>query len=171
MSFLGIVFRSLRQHLLSTVLSIFSVLMGTVLIVTVYNLRVQTEKEFKQTGIGVDAVIAPKGSPLQIVLSSIYNLEDMPGTIKWSYLKELENSGAVEMVIPFIKGHSYGGFHVNAIDEKFFTDFEYRPGRKFSFSKQEGGAGRVFKGAFEAVAGSEAARVIGLKVGDKFNAN
>jgi putative ABC transport system permease protein len=159
----------MRQYLMSTLLAAFSIAVGTALLITVYNLRVQTEENFKQTGLGIDAVLAPKGSELQMVLASIYNLEDMPGTVKWSYVSKFENNGAVDLVIPFIKGHSYGGVHVNAIDDRFFTKFEYVSGKKFSFAVPEGGAGRMFEKKFEAVAGSEAARLIGLKVGSKFN--
>jgi putative ABC transport system permease protein len=64
----------------------------------------------------VDAILAPKGSPLQIVLNAIYHREDMPGKIKWTYFKEAQKARIISQAIPFVVGHSYGGVRVNAID-------------------------------------------------------
>jgi putative ABC transport system permease protein len=93
----------------------------------------------------------------------------MPGKIKWSYFKEVEKHPLVVQAIPFAVGHSYGGFRVNAIDPRFLTEFEYLPGKRFSFSEQEGGQGRAFNAPTEAVAGWAAAKSLGLKVGDEFS--
>lgn len=169
MSFLRIVLRSMRQHLMSTALAAFSIAIGTALLVTVYNLRVQTQEEFESVGGGVDAILAPKGSPLQIVLSAIYNLEDMPGEVKWSYVREVAGNDLVTNAVSFVKGHSFGEFHVNAIEKEFFSEFEYEPGRKFSFKPEEGGAGRVFDKPLEGVAGAAAAKALGIRLGDSFN--
>ncbi len=169
MSFWRIVLRSLRQHLMSTLLAAFSIAIGTALLITVYNLRVQTQEKFESTGSGVDAILAPKGSPLQIVLSAIYNLEDMPGAIKWTFVKEVAGSNLITDAVSFVKGHSFGGFHVNAIEPEFFSEFEYRPGHKFSFEASLGGKGRVFEKRLEAVAGAEAAKALGITLGSRFN--
>ncbi len=164
-----IIIRSLRQHLFSSMLALISMALGIALLVAVYSLKEQTHKTFTQTGLGVDAILAPKGSPLQIVLNAIYHLEDMPGKVKWTYFKEVQKDPLVLEAIPFCVGHSYKGFRVNAIDKKFLTDFEYLPGKKFSFATQEGGQGRAFGGLDEAVAGWEAAKSLGMMLGDQFN--
>ncbi len=169
MSFLRIVLKSMRQHLMSTALAALSIAIGTALLVTVYNLRVQTQEKFESVGGGVDAILAPKGSPLQIVLSAIYNLEDMPGEIKWSYVREVAKSDLVTDAVSFVKGHSFGEFHVNAIEKEFFSEFEYGPGKRFSFKPEDGGAGRVFEKPFEGVAGAAAAKALGIRLGDSFN--
>ncbi len=71
--------------------------------------------------------------------------------------------------IPFVTGHSYAGFRVNAIDARFFTEFEYLPGQRFSFAAGDGGRGRAFEQGGEAVAGAECARALGLQLGMSFN--
>jgi putative ABC transport system permease protein len=124
---------------------------------------------FTSVGLGVDAVLAPKGSPLQIVLNALYHLENMPGKIKWTYYKEVEKEKIVAQAIPFVVGHSYGGFRVNAIDKRFLTEFEYLPGKTFSFSEKEGGKGRPFETLTEAVAGWVAAKSLHIRLGDVFN--
>jgi putative ABC transport system permease protein len=135
----------------------------------VVSLREQAHNNFTQVGLGVDAVLGPKGSPLQIVLNAIYNLEEMPGKIPWPYYQQVLKSPIVVEGIPFCTGHSYAGFRVNAIDRRFLTDFEYLPGRKFSFNPADGGQGRAFMEGEEAAAGAAVARELGVKLGETFN--
>ncbi len=164
-----LVVKSLRQHALSSALAVVSIALGVALLVSVASLREQTHRNFTQEGLGVDAILGPKGSPLQIVLNSLYHLEEMPGKVKWTYYKKVLEAPVVESGIPFITGHSYAGFRVNAIDPRFFTEFEYLPGQHFSFNPGRGGQGRMFAGLDEAVAGAEAARELHLQLGQTFN--
>ena len=143
--------------------------MGIALLVAVYSFKEQSQKTFTQVGLGVDAILAPKGSPLQIVLNAIYHLEDMPGKIKWTYYKEVEKERIITQAIPFVVGHSYGGLRVNAIDSRFLTEFEYMPGKTFSFTEADGGKGRPFTKSHEAVAGWAAAKDLNIQLGQTFN--
>ena len=169
MSFWKIVLKSLRHHRFSNGLAAISIAMGIALLVAVYSFKEQSQKTFTEAGLGVDAILGPKGSPLQIVLNAVYHLEDMPGKIKWSYFKEVKKQRIVTQAIPFVVGHSYGGVRVNAIDPRFLSDFEYLPGKKFSFSEEERGQGRPFSGSHEAVAGWAAAKLLNIKLGQTFN--
>ena len=169
MSFWRIVIKSLVRHWPSTLLAVISIALGVALLVSVVSLREQTHRNFTQEGLGVDAILGPKGSPLQIALNALYHLEEMPGKVKWPYYKKVLESGIVEDGIPFATGHSYAGFRVNAIDDRFFTAFEYLPGRHFSFRPEDGGQGRAFSAREEAVAGSEAARLLNISLGKTFN--
>lgn len=168
MSFWRIVLKSLRQHALSTALAVVSIALGAALLVSVVSLREQTHRAFTQEGLGVDAVLGPKGSPLQIALNALYHLEEMPGKIPWTYYRKVLRSEVVASGIPFATGHSYAGFRVNAIDGRFFTEFAYLPGRHFSFSERDGGWGRMFAADDEAVAGAEAAAALHLRPGQTF---
>ncbi len=169
MSFWKIVLKSLKHHRFSNGLAAISIAMGIALLVAVYSFKEQSQKTFTEAGLGIDAILGPKGSPLQIVLNAVYHLEDMPGKIKWSYFKEVENQRLITQAIPFVVGHSYGGVRVNAIDPKFLSEFEFLPGKKFSFSEKEGGQGRPFSESHEAVAGWAAARQLNIKLGQTFN--
>jgi len=169
MSLWRIVFKSLRQHRLSTGLAVFSIALGVALLISVISLREQSHHNFTQEGLGIDAVLGPKGSPLQIVLNALYHLEEMPGKIKWSYYKKVIEDPIVSDGIPFISGHSFAGFRVNAIDDRFFTDFEFLPGKHFSFNRNAGGDGRSFQSRNEAVAGWAVAKMLDIKLGDTFN--
>ena len=169
MSLWAIVLRSLRRHWLSSLLAVTSIALGVSLLVCVLSLREQTYRNFTRVGLGVDAILGPKGSPLQVVLNGLYHLEDMPGKVSWSYYEAVAGHPLVVQAIPFCVGHSYGGFRVNAVDGRLFGEFEYEDGRKLSFDPSRGGAGRPFSASMEAVAGSEAAKKLGIRLGDKFN--
>ena len=110
MSFWRIIFNSIRQHIGSSILAVVSIWLGVALLIAVFSLREQTHKTFTEIGTGIDAVLGPKGSPLQIVLNAVYHLEEMPGKLKWTYMKEVEKSPIVVEAIPFCTGHSYGGY-------------------------------------------------------------
>jgi len=169
MSFWWIVLKSLWRHRLSTGLAVVSIALGAAMLEAVVSLREQTHRSFTQEGLGVDAVLGPKGSPLQIALNALYHLEEMPGKVPWTYYRKVLASEVVESGIPFATGHSYAGFRVNAIDERFFTEFEYLPGRHFSFAPDEGGQGCRFQGRDEAVAGAEVAKALDIRLGGSFN--
>ena len=169
MSMWAIVLRSLRRHWLSSFLAMISIALGVALMVGVFSLREQTYRNFTRVGLGVDAILGPKGSPLQVVLNGLYHLEDMPGKVSWTYYEAVSAHPLVTLAIPFCVGHSYGGFRVNAIDRRFLEEFEYENHRKFSFDRKFGGSGRPFSAPMEAVAGAEAAKKLGIQLGDKFN--
>lgn len=144
-----IVLKSLRQHSLSTGFAVVNIALGVALLIAVISLREQAHANLTQVGLGVDAILGPKGSPLQIVLNGLYHIDEMPGKIRWTYYQKVLADPIVQEGIPFCTGHSYAGFRVNAIDGRFLSDFEYLPGRKFSFKTEDGGQGRPFAGREE----------------------
>jgi len=165
-----IVLKSLRQHGLSSALAVVSIAAGVALLVATFSLRDQARKHFTDVGLGVDAVLGPKGSAFSILLCSVYHLGEIPGKVPWTYYEKVAADPLVAEAIPFSTGHSYAGYRVNAIDRRFLVDFEYMPGRRFSFSEADGGWGRPFeRGKPEAVAGWEVARELGLRPGAAFN--
>ncbi|MCE5324663.1 ABC transporter permease [bacterium] len=169
MSFWHILLHNIRRHRFSTILALISITLGIGLLTAVVSFREQSHHHFITEGVGVDAILGPKGSPLQIAMNAMYHLEEMPGKIKWSYYEKVKKDPLVVDAIPFVTGHSYAGYRVNAIDDRFFTSFEYRPGKRFSFDPDAGGQGRMFKAPHEAVAGWAVAKALGLHLGDTFN--
>jgi putative ABC transport system permease protein len=100
-SFWAIVRKSLRQHWLSSLLAITAISLGIALLVSVFSLREQTYRNFMRVGMGVDAILGPKGSPLQVVLNGLYHLEDMPGKVSWNYYKAVASHPLVTQAIPY----------------------------------------------------------------------
>ena len=64
MTILLIVFRSLRQHLLSTIITALSIALAGGLLMAVWVVKTQAQATFTQTNTGFDAVVGARGSKL-----------------------------------------------------------------------------------------------------------
>ena len=161
-----IVSRSLRQHKLSSCITIMSVALACGLVMAVFSVKTQTHDAFTGGSVGFDAVLGARGSQLQLVLNTIFHLETSPGNIPWTVYKAVEKDRRVELAIPYAVGDNYHGFRIVGTTEDIFTKFEYQEGKKFQVQAD----GRFFKPDLrEAVIGSFVAQKTGLKLGDKFN--
>jgi putative ABC transport system permease protein len=161
-----IVRRSLRQHLLSTIITVVSVGLAAGLTMAVFAIKQQTYDAFTGGPAGFDAVLGARGSQLQLVLNTVFHLETSPGNIPWSMYKAIEQDPGVALAIPYAVGDNYQGYRIVGTTGDIFTRFEYRQGRGFSFEQ----GGRPFaEDAREAVVGSYVARQTGLRLGDTFN--
>jgi putative ABC transport system permease protein len=158
--------RSLRQHALSTAITVLSVALASGLVIAVFAIKTQTYDAFTGGPIGFDAVLGARGSQLQLVLNTIFHLETSPGNIPWSMYKAIQADPAVELAVPYAVGDNYQGFRIVGTTADIFTKFEYQRGRKFT--PQAGG--RIFdESKHEAVVGSYAAQKTGLTLGVHFS--
>src|SRR5262249_47384509 len=94
-----IVTRSLRQHALSTLVTIFSVAVATGLVMSVFCVRDQAHDAFTGGDVGFDAVLGARGSQLQLVLNTVFHLETSPGNIPWKYYKAVKEDKRVKLAV------------------------------------------------------------------------
>jgi putative ABC transport system permease protein len=160
-----IVSRSLRQHALSTLVTVFAVALATGLLMAVFSVKTQAHNAFTGGPIGFDAVLGARGSQLQLVLNTVFHLETSPGNIPWALYQEVKALPEVELAVPYAVGDNYKGFRIVGTTDDLFTKFEYQKGVKFETAQ-----GRFFNSqSAEAVIGSFVAQRAGLKINDKFN--
>ena len=76
-----IIRNSLRQHALSTVITAGSIGLGGGLLMAVWVVNFQSQREFKNVTGGFDALLGPRGSQLQLVLNSLFHMDSSPGLI------------------------------------------------------------------------------------------
>src|SRR5688572_4063785 len=182
MNVFQLVFKQMRQRALGTWLTMLSVVLGVALAVAVLLVRRGGESLFGQTDYGYDLIIG-KGSPLQLVLNTVYHIDQSPGNVPYSlYEKYAAMTGPrqpLRHVIPIVVGDTYKGRRIVGTTPRMFGAddegkaepdpekvFQYRPGKRFELAQ-----GRVFHSRkFEAVIGSEVPQLTGLKLGDKFKA-
>jgi len=161
-----IVFKSLRQHALSTCVTAFSIALAGGLLMSVWVVKEQSQATFTGVNEGFDAVLGARGSKLQLVLNAIFNLEASPGNLAWSDYQDIKNNPSVELAVPIAVGDNYHGFRLVGTSPELFDKTEYAPGKKFEL--QPGGA--WFDPARrDAVVGDFVARKMNLKVGDTFH--
>jgi putative ABC transport system permease protein len=161
-----IVFRSLRQHALSTVITALSIALGGGLLMSVWSVKEQSQAIFTGVNAGFDAVLGARGSKLQLVLNAIFHLEASPGNLAWSDYQDIQKNPSVEIAIPLAVGDNYRGYRLVGTVPELFDKVEYAPGKHFAV-----GPGDAFfdPNLREAVVGSFAARKLGLKRGDTFH--
>ncbi len=160
-----IILRSLRQHLLSTVITALSIALAGGLLMSVWVVKVQSQATFTQVNTGFDAVLGARGSKLQLVLNAIFHLEASPGNLAAADFEFIRRHPAVKLAIPIAVGDNLRGFRIVGTVPELFTAVEYAPGKKFALS-----SGSLFNPvAKEAVLGSFAAQRLGLHTGDTFH--
>ncbi|MEI6463667.1 MAG: FtsX-like permease family protein [Verrucomicrobiota bacterium] len=160
-----IIYRSLRQHALSTLITAGSIALACGLLMCVWMVKTQSQTAFTQTTTGFDAVLGARGSKLQLVLNAIFHLEASPGNLSAADFESVKRMPMIKTAIPIAVGDNLRGYRLVGTVPELFTGVEYAPGKKFALRS----GGKIFSPeAKEAVAGSFAAERLGLKVGDKF---
>lgn len=165
MILLRIVFKSLRQHALSTSVTALSIALASGLLMAVWAVKAQSRATFTGQTAGFDAVLGARGSQLQLVLNSLFHVEASPGNLAWQDYLDIKKDPRVAQAIPIAVGDNYRGYRLVGTLPGMLTDVEYAPGRKFVVRSP----GRLFDPQLrEAVVGSFAAQRLGLRYGDKF---
>ncbi|MGE3312738.1 MAG: ABC transporter permease [Limisphaerales bacterium] len=156
--------KSLRQHLLSTVITACSISLAGGLLMAVWVVKEQSQRAFTGVNAGFDAVLGARGSKLQLVLNTIFHLEESPGNIQPEDFEAIRAQPAVKVAIPVALGDNFRGYRIVGTTTNLFGDVEYEAGRHFEMA-----TGRVFDASRrEAVVGSFVAERLGWRVGATF---
>ncbi len=157
MNLLKISWSNLKDKPLTSFLSILLMALGIAIISLLLLAGKQLEEKFTRNVAGIDMVVGAKGSPLQLILASIYQIDAPTGNISLDEANRLTRNPLVKSAIPLSMGDSYQGYRIVGTNEKYLQHFE-----------AEYEAGKVFSGAMEMVVGSKVAKNLELKVGDTF---
>lgn len=160
-----LIYRSLRQHALSTIITAGGIALACGLLMCVWMVKTQSQSAFTQTNTGFDAVLGARGSKLQLVLNAIFHLEASPGNVAAADFEAVRRHPMVKAAIPIAVGDNLRGYRLVGTAPELFTNVEYAPGKKFAVVA----GGKIFASdAREAVVGSFAAQKLGLTVGSTF---
>jgi putative ABC transport system permease protein len=159
-----IIYRSLRQHALSTLVTAASIALAAGLLMTVWVVKTQSRQAFADTTAGFDAVLGARGSKLQLVLNALFHLEASPGNIGAKDYETIRRHPAVKTAIPLAVGDNFRGWRIVGTSPEMF-DVDLGGGRQLQVLP---GGRRFEDGAREAVVGSVAAERLGWAVGTQF---
>jgi putative ABC transport system permease protein len=165
MSLWKMAWRYLWRRTLVTILTLAGIALGVALICSVLTLRRESESSFSKESGQYDLVVGAKGSPLQLVLSSVYQLDIPTGNIPYSRYEALKADRRITTAIPIGLGDNYHGFRIIGTEAEIFDLADRQDASKHLFGFKEGAP---FTKDFDAVIGSEVARLGGLKMGDTF---
>lgn len=147
----------LRARPLNTGLNILLLALGVATIALLLLATQQIEERLQRDARGIDLVIGAKGSPMQIILSSIYHLDVPTGNISYKQAREIAQHRAVKSVIPLALGDSYRGLRIVGTHHDYLAHYGARLA-----------AGRLWEKPLEVVLGAEAAARSGHAIGAQF---
>ena len=163
-----IAWRYLWRQPLVTLLTILGLSLGCALISGVLTLRNETERSLVSESGLYDIVIGAKGSPLQLVLSSVYHLDVPTGNIPYEEYLKLKDDFRVQSAIPLGMGDNYQGYRIIGTTQQFFNLKQTSSDGKSETPLLTLEEGQLFSKPFEVVLGSSVAKQTGLTLGDSF---
>jgi putative ABC transport system permease protein len=156
-STLGLAWRYLGARPLLTALHVILLAVGVATLVLLLLFTTQAEERLERDARSVDLVVGAKGSPLQLILSSVLHVDVPTGNIPLEAARRIGADPMVASATPISLGDSYRGFRIVGTDESFLALYSARLAQ-----------GQPFHEEMEAVLGSEAARQTGLALGASF---
>lgn len=154
--------RNLKQHLLATFLTGLSIALGISLVVSISSIKDQIKDHFFNISTRCEIIIGAKGSPLQLVLNSIYFMGAPTGNIDYQLFDTLKENSLIQMMIPVSLGDHYKESLIIGTSLDFFSDKNPLVPKKLTFKE-----GKPFNSTMQAVLGYNIAQENNLKVGDK----
>ena len=157
MNLLGLSAAYLRARTLNAALNVLLLGLGVGTIVVLLLFSHQLEQRLERDARGIDLVVGAKGSPLQLILSSVYHVDIPTGNIPLEEAEKLKTNPLIKATVPLALGDSFEGFRIVGTDHDYVALYEGQTA-----------AGRLWQKPFEAVLGSEVVARTKLKVGDTF---
>lgn len=142
---------------LNTMLSVLLLALSVSLICASFHLKKQVSGKIEQNLKNIDMVVGAKGSPLQLVLSSVLHIDVPTGNIAFSEAKKMDRNPLVDKTVPISYGDSYKGFRIVGTTPDFLSLY--------------GGTlkgGSIFEEPFQVVLGSQIAEKLHFKINDTF---
>ena len=153
MSDLRFVLYSLKYRFLNSFLSIMLTAFGVSIALLISQFGNHIQNRINLDGQGIDIVVGAKGSPLQLILSSVYHIDIPTGNIAYSKAKKIMNNPQIEESIPLALGDNWRGFRIVGTTTNYIRHYD------MSLS-----TGRYWDQNFEVVVGSS----VDLDIGDEF---
>src|SRR5690606_40980162 len=86
-----IAWKNIRQNPATSILGILLTAFGTGILCVLLLTSHQIEEQLDSNSRGIDLVVGAKGSPIQLILSSIYHMDNPTGNISFSEAQKLRS--------------------------------------------------------------------------------
>jgi len=149
--------KNLFYRPLSSLLSLLLLALGVSMISLLVLINSVVQDQMNNNLKGIDMVVGAKGSPLQLILSSVYHVDSPTGNISLKEARSIEKNPMVGNSVPLLYGDNYEGFRIVGTNEKFIE--------LYNLSIENGS---FWDDEFEVVVGKKIATKLNLKVGDTF---
>ncbi|MFK7954208.1 MAG: ABC transporter permease [Ekhidna sp.] len=156
---MNVFFLSIKNVVAKPLSSLLSVLLfgfGVCIIVVILLTSSFLKNEISKNAQGIDLVVGAKGSPLQIILASIFHIDFPTGNISLEDANKLTKNRLVASAIPMSLGDSYQGYRIVGTTKKYAERYEATLS-----------SGDWFQGEMTATIGATVAKNLGIKIGDQ----
>jgi len=152
-----IAWKNLLSNPLTAGLNILLIAFGVGIINLLLLASDQIGRKLDDNAKDIDLVVGAKGSPLQLILSSIFYVDFPTGNIPLKDADALARNPMVKTAVPLALGDNYNGFRIAGTDSGFTSLY----GLKLA-------SGSFWKKDFEVTVGTGVAASQHLKIGDHF---
>lgn len=154
---IGLALAYLRDRALTTTLNILLLAIASAMLMLLVQFGTQLSENLERGTANIDLVVGAKGSPLQLILSSIYHVDQPTGNIPLSVMERLHDDPGIASLTPLALGDNFDGYRIIGTDQSFLSLYDARIAQ-----------GRNFFAPSEAVMGAAVARNTGAKLGQEF---
>jgi putative ABC transport system permease protein len=142
---------------LAAALNLLLLSLGLASITLVLLVNHQIQQAFARDLAGIDVVVGAKGSPLQLILSGVFQIDTPTGNVPLADVQALQANPQVAKLIPISMGDSFKGYRIIGTTPDYLSHYA---GVMAS--------GVMWQAPMQAVLGAKVARDTGLRVGDGF---
>ncbi len=160
----NLLFKSIRSRLLPVSLVTITLMASMVLLLSIERIQQATEQGFNQSISGVDAIVGPRSSSLEIVLYTVFHLGRPTNNITMQTVDDIRQRKDIDWLVPIALGDSHKGFRVIATESNYFKHVKYSGDKPLTMS-----SGREFQVISEAVIGADVAKKLNYKIGSDIN--
>lgn len=162
MNLLALSWKNIINKPLSMVMSLILFGLGVGLISLLLLLNTQLEEKFEANLAEIDLVVGAKGSPLQLILASMYHIDSPTGNVSIEEVRPFLNPKhpLIETAVPLSLGDSYEGYRIIGTEPSFVDLYD-----------GELAEGQMFKKVMDVVVGASVAAEDGLTLGSSFQSS
>ena len=153
----ALAFAYLRRRPLNTVLNMALLAIGVATVLLLMLFAEQLRGALERDARGIDMVVGAKGSPMQLVLSSVFHVDIPTGNIRLEDARALAADPMIGEAIPLALGDNYRGWRIVGAGYGYAELFGARLA-----------SGALWRAPLEATLGARVASDSDLEVGSRF---
>ena len=162
MGIASLAIKSFRNRKFSVGLAIASITLSVALLLGVEILRNEARTSFTNAVSGTDLIVGARGSPVNLLLYSVFRIGNPTNNIEWSSYSQIREIPGVKWSIPLSMGDSHRGYRVLGTDENYLLHYRYADDRSLELRE-----GEWFRQQYEIVLGAEVAERLDYQLDDR----
>ena len=140
---------------LSSTISLALLILGIGIISLLLQLNTLIKDQMDNNLKGIDMVVGAKGSPLQLILSSVYHIDSPTGNISLDEAEKISKNRMVGSSIKLLYGDNFKGYRIVGAEKKFIELYNGKIKKGKNLSKP-----------FEVLVGSKVYSKLKIDIGD-----